>query len=266
MRAYHQLVDAEPRVLDDPIVLALLGEETLDRVRDARERFEHPLARGLRAHVVLRSRYAEDALREAIAHGVEQYVLLGAGLDTFAYRQPDWARAIAIIEVDHPASQAAKRARLAAAGVAIPANARFAGVDFERESLADGLRRCGVDATKPTFFSWLGVTMYLTRDAIEAVLHTVATFPPGSEIVLTFAQPRAPSDTGRENPLAVGAASVGEPWLSYFTPGEMEATLRAAGFSEVAFLSRVDAVRRYFLRRRDGLEAPKRVSIARASL
>lgn len=264
MRAYHQLFDAEPRVLDDPIVLRLIGDEAIERVRAERGRFDEPLARGLRAHVVLRSRFAEDSLRDAIAHGIEQYVLLGAGMDTFAYRQPAWARDIEIIEVDHPASQAAKRAQLAAAGIGIPRNVRHAGIDFEHESLADGLRRCGVEFTKRTFFSWLGVTMYLTREAIEAVLRTVASFPRGSEIVLTFAQPRDEREGGAALPEA--AAAAGEPWLSYFTPEEMDALLRATGFSHVEFLTREESVRRYFGDRADGLPAPRRVSIARAVL
>lgn len=264
MRAYHQLFDAEPRVLDDPVVLRFIGDEGIARVRAERERFEQPLARGLRAHVVLRSRFAEDSLREAVERGVEQFGLLGAGLDTFAYRQPAWARAIDIIEVDHPASQTAKRERLVAAGVELPANVRFAGIDFEHESLADGLRRCGVDFTKRTFFSWLGVTMYLTREAIESVLRTVAGFPHGSEIVLTFAQPREPGPAGAA--LSEAAAAAGEPWLSYFTPDEMTALLHDAGFTRVVLLSRDEAERRYFGDRADGLEAPRRVSIARATV
>lgn len=264
MRAYHQLFDPEPRVLDDPIVLRLLGEDGIARVRAERERFEHPLARGLRAHVVLRSRFAEDSLRDAVARGIEQYVLLGAGMDTFAYRQPEWARSIEIIEVDHPASQTVKREQLAAAGIDISENVHYAGIDFEHESLADGLRRCGVDFTKRTFFSWLGVTMYLTREAIEAVLRTVAAFPRGSEIVLTFAQPRDEREGGAK--FSDAAASVGEPWLSYFTPAEIDVLLRATGFAEVEFLTREESVRRYFGDRPDGLPAPRRVSIARATL
>src|SRR5262249_31856182 len=161
-------------------------------------------------------------LAQAAAAGIRQYILLGAGLDTFAYRQPAWASALAVVEVDQPASQKDKRAALAAAKILVPSNVRYADVDFERETLAAGLERSGVAMDAPTFFSWLGMTMYLTRDAIEAVLRTVVSFPSGSTIVLTFAQPRAEDDRARAE-LAQGAAAVGEPWLSYFTPEEIEA-------------------------------------------
>ena len=240
----------------------MLGPDAERAVRDEPGRFQSPPARALRSHVVLRSRFAEDSLHDAVTRGATQYVLLGAGLDTFAYRQPAWARAIEIVEVDHPASQADKRERLGAAGIEIPGNVRYADIDFERETLAEGLLRSGIAFDQPTFFSWLGVTMYLTREAIDAVLKTVASFPRGSEIVLTFAQPPAPGDD--MSSLAARAAHVGEPWISYFTPEELEAVLRGHGFPEVFFLIREEAFTRYYDGRQDGLEPPSRVSIARA--
>jgi methyltransferase (TIGR00027 family) len=265
LRAAHLVLDDEPPVLNDTVVARLLGGDVEAHLRARADEFQTPILRGLRSHVVLRSRFAEDALMDAVADGAEQYVLLGAGGDTFAYRQPPWARRLAIVEVDHPASQAAKCAALAAAGIEVPPNVRFADVDFERETLAHGLARCGVDTAKRTFFSWLGVTMYLTRDAIEATLRTVLSFPKRSEIVFTFAQPN-PDTTSAGAKLAESAASVGEPWISYFTPEEVEAMLRSLGFSDARFLSHEEAERRYYANRTDGFEVPRRVSIVTASV
>lgn len=265
LRAAHQLIDAKPPILDDPVIVKLLGPEIEARIRSETVDNDPPLARGLRSHVVLRSRYAEDALRDGVSRGVRQYVLLGAGFDTFAYRQPEWARALTIVEVDQPWSQAEKRKLLESGGVTVPSNVRFADVDFEKETLAEGLRRCDVDFTQPTFFSWLGVTMYLTREAIDSVLATVASFPKGSEIVLTFAQPPEPDDpSGRF--FAERAAMLGEPWISYFSTEELEAVLRSHGFSDVEFLTRDAAIRQYYADRQDDLLPPRRVSIVSATV
>ena len=143
----------------------------------------------MRTHVVLRSRFTEDRLAEAASRGITQYVILGAGFDTFAYRQLVWAKALKIFKVDQPATQAQKQLRLEQAGMELPPNLSFAGINFEHESLRDGPLRNGVSLTEPSFFSWLGVTMYLKEDAIDAVLWTIAQFPPESEIAFTFAQP-----------------------------------------------------------------------------
>jgi methyltransferase (TIGR00027 family) len=265
LRAAHQLIDDAPPILDDPVILRLLGPETEPHIRSDFERYQSPPARGLRSHIVLRSRIAEDALRDAVARGIVQYVLLGAGLDTFAYRQPSWAAALEIIEVDQPSSQADKRSLLDAADIRIPGNVRYADVDFEHETLAEGLRRCGVGFDRPTFFSWLGVTMYLTREAIDGILATVASFPKGSEIVLTFVPPPRPDDeAGRF--IAERAAALGEPWLSYFEPAEIDAVLRAHGFSDVRFFTREMVIRRYYADRRDDLPPPRRVSIVSATV
>jgi methyltransferase (TIGR00027 family) len=259
LRAAHLIVDGKPPVLNDTVIARLLGGDIEAHLRAHVDDLQTPPTRGLRSHVVLRSRFAEDTLMDAVADGAEQYVLLGAGLDTFAYRQPSWARGLTVVEVDHPASQAAKRAALAAAGIEIPPNVRFADVDFERETLAHGLARCGVHTTKRTFFSWLGVTMYLTREAIEATLRTVLSFPKRSGIVFTYAHAESAASK-----LAEGSASAGEPWVSYFTPEEVEAMLRSLGFSDTSFLSREEAVRRYYANRTDGFDAPPRVTIVSA--
>jgi methyltransferase (TIGR00027 family) len=262
LRAVHQLFDAEPRILDDPVAARLLEPATRSRLGEPPSRDRTPEARALRAHVVLRSRFAEDRLAVAVQRGVTQYVILGAGFDTFAFRQPEWARALRIVEVDRSETQALKRSRLAVAEVATPANVSFASVDFERESLRDGLSRSGVSLAEPTFFSWLGVTMYLDEDAIDAVLRTVASFPEGSEIVLTFAERATAVDVTSDSPspLARRVASVGEPFVSYFEPAALAAKLRGAGFADVGFLSPASAATRYF-EGRSNLPVPRRTGI-----
>jgi methyltransferase (TIGR00027 family) len=262
LRAAHQLLDAQPRILDDPVALPLLGPAALQRINDSMDQYRTPEMLALRAHVVLRARFAEDRLAAAVLRGIKQYIILGAGFDTFALRQPPWARALKILEVDHPGTQAMKRSCLAAADLAMPENAGFASIDLEQESLHDGLLKHHVLVDEPTFFSWLGVTMYLKEDAIDAVLRSVATFPAGSEIVLTFASP--PDDS--PSSLARRAASLGEPWLSYFEPEMLEARLRSAGFPKVEFLSPAEVEARYFRQRPADLPVPKRTNILSALL
>ena len=264
LRAAHQIVDDAPRILDDPVIVSLLGADAAQLLREHPERVQTRGARGLRSHVVLRSRYAEDELHAAVERGVRQYVVLGAGLDTFAYRQPGWAAPLRIFEIDQPASQRSKRELLDAARVAVPPNVSLVPVDFQTESLENGLRRGGVDFAAPTFFSWLGVTMYLTRDAVEAVFRTIAAFPRLSEVVFTFASRR--DEPQQASALAERAAELGEPWLSYFEPAELEELLMRLGFSRVSFLTPDEAATRYFNGRSDALPAPRRISIGSATV
>ncbi|MEO7085701.1 MAG: class I SAM-dependent methyltransferase, partial [Gemmatimonadaceae bacterium] len=235
MRAAHMVLDGEPKILNDTVVPRLMGATAVESLKTRAVEFDSDAARGLRTHVILRSRFAEDRLAEAVAdRRIEQCINLGAGGDTFAYRQPEWAKGICVTEVDHPASQAGKRERLAAAGFAIPPNVSYAPIDLETSTLRDGLIANRVDLTVPTVFSWLGVTMYLTEAAIDEVLHTIIGFPSGTEVVLTFARRKRPARDGVGGPsLAERAASIGEPWLSYFEPDEIDAKLRAFGFSDV---------------------------------
>ncbi|MEN6475655.1 MAG: class I SAM-dependent methyltransferase [Syntrophaceae bacterium] len=262
LRAAHQLFETQPRILDDPFALSLLGPSALQRIKDTADQYQTSERLALRAHVVLRSRFAEDRLAAAVLRGITQYVILGAGFDTFALRQPPWAQTLKIFEVDHPGTQAMKRSHLAEAGLAMPQNAAFANIDFEHESLLDGLLRYHVSMDEPTFFSWLGVTMYLKEDAIDAVLRSVAKFPAGSEIVLTFVQP--PGDS--PSPLAQRTASLGEPWVSYFEPDALEIKLRGIGFSKLEFLSPAEAEERYFRQRPRELPGPKQTNILCAVL
>jgi methyltransferase (TIGR00027 family) len=257
MRAAHQLLDPPPRILEDPAALAVLGADAGQRIRESEERWQSPEGQALRAHMVLRSRFAEDRLAAAVGRGVMQYVILGAGFDTFALRQPPWAQRLRILEVDHAGTQELKRSHLAAAGLVMPSNAGFATIDFERESLRDGLLRHGIEPSTRTFFSWLGVTMYLPKDAIDAVLRSVAQFAEGSEIVLTFA-----SASNTPQVIAERAALVGEPWLTFFEPAQMCDELRAAGFTAVDLLTPAAAGERYF--RGSSLPTPQRTTIVAA--
>jgi methyltransferase (TIGR00027 family) len=263
LRAAHQLVDDEPRILHDPIAPRLLGERGRQAIADRRAELFTPGALGLRAHVLLRSRFAEDQLASAVASGIRQYVILGAGLDTFSYRQPEWARSadpvLSIFEVDQPASQQVKRDRVAAADIQIPPNLTYAAIDFEREPLLEGLGRTGVDLHRPAFFSWLGVSMYLRREAVDA-LRAVAAFPSSTQLVFTYAQPR-----GTGPSIADRAAEVGEPWLSFFEPAELEQLLRSASFSTVSFLDAATAAT-YFANRTDSLAAPRSVRLVSATV
>jgi methyltransferase (TIGR00027 family) len=267
LRAAHQLLDNEPRVLDDAVAVRLLGPTAIDGIRGRLDQVQSPAARALRSHVVLRSRYAEDRLAEAVRRGVRQYVILGAGLDTFAYRQPDWAAQLRIFEVDQPASQAAKRAALAAAGLDIPANVTFVSIDFETESLRDALQSAGFDAGAPAFISWLGVMVYLAEAAADEVFRFVAALPAQTEIVFTFA-PRVsdrPDDDAASAPSAgARAEALGEPWRTFVDPEQLLDKLRRFGFSTVSLLTPAEADERYFRGREDGLPPPRHATIGSA--
>jgi methyltransferase (TIGR00027 family) len=258
LRAIHQLRDGSPKILDDAVAAALVGPEALERALATPDAFQTEAMLALRAHVVLRSRFAEDCIAAAVGRGIRQLVVLGAGFDSFAYRQPAWAAPLRIFEVDHPESQRLKRERLAAAAVPLPANLTYVPADFARHSLREILAASPLDFSAPAFFSCLGVLVYLDRAAIEALFRTVAAFPAGSELVVTF------TSSERATGSAQRAADWGEPWLSRLQPDELRAELLRCGFASVEFLDPEEAERRYFAERSDGLLAPPRVSIARA--
>src|ERR1700678_2018414 len=184
-RAAHQLLD-EPRVFDDPLAVAIADGES-----ERPPRAEQPFSRALRAFLAVRSRYAEDQLAQAVERGIRQYVVLGAGLDTFAYRNPFQSAGLHVFEVDHPATQEWKRAQLRDAGIAIPEEMTFAAVDFERQSLEAGLLAAGFDQRQSAFFSWLGVTPYLSRPAFDATVEFIASLPAGSGVGFDFAIERS---------------------------------------------------------------------------
>jgi methyltransferase (TIGR00027 family) len=246
-RAAHQLLDDVPRVFDDPFALRILGASGAAALRSELARYRTESSRGTRAFLVMRSRFAEDELARAVQRGVRQYVVLGAGLDTFALRNPHGPD-LRVFEVDHPATQRWKRERLHEAGVA--PDAACAPVDFEHESLAPALRAAGFDLRAPAFFSWLGGTLYLACEAVLRTLREVAgSCAAGTEIVFDFglspASLSAPARRAREGAAAL-AVSAGEPWRSHFDPEELLAALRAMGFSRARHIDATEANARYF--------------------
>jgi methyltransferase (TIGR00027 family) len=260
MRALHQTLDDEPKILEDPISPRLVDQHS-DFYQSRLKLLELlPAATRLRlkATFVMRSRFAEDCLAEAVTNGLRQYVILGAGLDTFAFRQPSWGNSLRIFEVDHPATQQWKRRRLAEAVVSVPDNVCFVPIDFEKTSLVTALSQAGLDLKSPVFFSMLGVSQYLTEDAFDQSLRFVLSTPAGSEIVFSFVAADAvlpADDVTLVNAFAAQFAAVGEPWLLRFVPEQLIAKLTMMGFSQVFPLAPEEANQRYFQARGDGLAA-----------
>ena len=251
-RAAHQLLD-DPRVLDDPLALRIIGTEAAEELQTNPK--EHPaFARAFRAFMAARSRYAEDELARSVERGVAQYVVLGAGLDTFAYRNPH--PRLRVFEVDHPATQAWKHEHLQAADISIPPSLIFVPIDFERQTLADGLGQTGFNLKAAAFFSWLGVTPYLTRDACMTTLTFIAKMPAGSGIVFDFAVDPALLNAGQRQALAAlseRVARYGEPFQLFFDPGKLQDELKSLGFHRTEFLQGKEINARYFKDRADGL-------------
>jgi methyltransferase (TIGR00027 family) len=253
LRAAHQLLD-QPRVLDDAIALRLVGPAGEARLRANLPALDTPARRHLRAFMAARSRHAEEELRDACARGVRQYVVLGAGLDSFAYRNP--FPGLRVFEVDHPDTQAWKRGRLAEVGIAPPASLTFVAVDLERARLAPALAAGGFDIAAPACVAWLGVTPYLTREAIFGILADLSHLAPGSAVVFEYLVPRSEVSTRIQAGVAAMAARAsarGEPWLSSFAPAELAGELTRLGFAPVEDLGPDEIVTRYFAGRTDGL-------------
>lgn len=254
-RAAHQLLD-HPRIFDDPLAFAILEPADAAEVRANPQRYDETDGmRVLRTFLAVRSRLAEDLLAESVAAGVTQYVVLGAGLDTFAYRNP--FSQVRVFEVDFPATQAWKRERLAQSGIAVPGNATFAPCDFTTQSIGDALRAAGLDATRPTFCSWLGVTMYLERSAVLATIAALVPFigAPGG-LVFDFAAPAtglSPEQARRRQVLAERVARAGEPFRSSFEPGELASAAKTLGCRDVVRYAQAELEARYLAARADGL-------------
>jgi methyltransferase (TIGR00027 family) len=254
-RAAHQFLDV-PKVFDDPLALRILGDKATGELRSNIKSFQDSASRSLRAFIVARSRFAEDELASAVARGASQYVILGAGLDTFAYRNPYSESVLRVFEVDHPATQSWKQRLLAEAGIAIPSSVTYAPVDFEHQTLADGLAQAGIDSRKITFFSWLGVTPYLTRDAVMSTFAYIASTPAGGAVVFDYAVPRSSLNLiGRLafDALARRVAAAGEPFQTFFDPLELAAELQSMGFRHLEDLDASEINSRYFKNRADGL-------------
>jgi methyltransferase (TIGR00027 family) len=256
-RAMHVEVDAPPHVLEDEIGLQLAAPDEGWRERpDMDPRFTRPF----RASIVGRARFIEDLVVQEVGHGVDQYVILGAGIDTFAQRRPPVASGVRVFEIDRPSPQAWKRQRLIDLGFGAPSFLRFVPVDFEAgESWRQALVAAGFDPTRPAVVSSAGVSMYLTRDANAATLREVAAFAKGSTLAMTFLLPLELASPevrpGLERAMH-GARTSGTPFISFFTPTEMLKLARKAGFRQAEHVSAATLAERYFSDRTDGLRPP----------
>lgn len=256
-RALHVEADPPPHVLEDKIGLQLLAPDQDWRSRgDMDPQFTRPF----RASIVARARFIEDLVVEQAGRGLGQYVILGAGLDSFAQRRPEIASRLKVFEIDQPSPQAWKRQRLIELGFGIPGWLRFVPVDFEAGgSWRDGLAAAGFDDSKPAIVVSTGVSMYLTREANAATLQQVAALAPGSTLAMTFLLPLELADPEVRPGLEMaerGARASGTPFLSFFAPPEILALARASGFGEARHVSAADLTRRYFAGRTDGLRPP----------
>ncbi len=256
-RALHVVADPAPHVLEDELGLRLLAPEDDWRSRpDMDVRFTRPF----RAAIVARARFVEDLVLEQAARGVEQYVILGAGLDTFAQRRPESASRVVVFEVDRPGPQAWKRRRLVELGLGVPSSLRLVPVDFEAgDAWWERLAAPGFDATRPAVVASAGVSMYLSKGAITATLRRAATLASGSTLVMTFMLPidRVSPEVRAGMARAMeGARASGTPFASFFTPEEMLALAREAGFRDVEHVSSGAMGERYFAGRTDGLRPP----------
>jgi len=275
-RAAHLIVDGEPAIFADTLAGAMLGERAEEFLAYHRAYGAHPVLAGARAQVTCRSRYTEDQLVRAVQGGIGQYVILGAGLDTFAYRSP-LARRVRVFEVDHPATQEWKRrARLApevpGSVTSVPADGgpgsvTFVPLDLLGGSLGDGLGRAGFDFGAPAFVSWLGVTMYLDRGAVERTAALLGGLAPGSELVVDYMLPAGLRDAdGDSYAEQVGQASAerGEPWVSLFGPDEMAALLGGCGFGAARDVGQREMIPGGLWDRADGLRPVELSRIAHA--
>ena len=255
-RALHVLADAPPPVLDDTVGLRLVDPAPGWRDRPDMSAFTRPF----RASIVARARYIEDLATAMAAKGVGQYVILGAGLDTFAQRRPEVASRMTVFEVDRPGPQEWKRRRLVELGYGVPESLKLVPVDFEGgDAWMDRLAAAGFDANKPALVASTGVSMYLTHEAIAATLRQTSALARGSIFVMSFLLPLEMADPevrpGMER-AAAGAKANGTPFISFFKPEEMLALARDCGFKAPRHVSADDLAKRYFAGRSDGLRPP----------
>jgi methyltransferase (TIGR00027 family) len=252
-RAVHRQ-EPRPWVINDFLAAGLAGQEGMALAEWLRAKLPRPYLLAFSRWVCVRARFAEDVVEQAAATGVGQYVILGAGLDSFAYRRHDLLGRLRVFEVDHPATQQWKQRRLAELGVAGPPGLVFAPVDFERQTLREGLEKAGFDFRQLAVFSWVGVTMYLTLAAIDATLATLARCRAGTRVVLTYNQPQD-AMAGMTAQIAAAfagiAAEMGEPFVTRFLPAEMAHLLHRHGFGELIDFGPEQAHAAYFQGRTD---------------
>lgn len=251
LRAHHCHFAPEPKILKDTTALPLSGMADLDAVKDykngvieffsglsCRETAES-FVQQITDSVCMRSRLVEERLTKARTQGLEQLVILGAGLDSTAYRCADQLDGLPVFEIDHPATQHWKKTRLTECKINLPDNLKFVGFDFENQTLAEALEAGGVRSNAVTMFTWLGVQMYLTPATVQATLAVLGKFPPGSQLIMDFAMPDATHpDEQLQDPVGElnrVVSEMGEPFESTYTEQELETCLKEAGFSDVSF-------------------------------
>jgi methyltransferase (TIGR00027 family) len=265
-RAAHLIVDGEPVIFADGLAATLLGERADEFISYHQAHGTHLVLSCARAQVLCRSRFTEDHLAACVRDCVSQYVILGAGLDSFAYRTES---AVRIFEADHPATQQWKRGQLAAAGISVPDSVSFVAMDFERDQLAGRLRQAGFDPSRPALVSWLGVTMYLTQAAISQTLAEIGGFAPGTQLVTDYMLPAAlRDDTGNAYAglVAPAAAERGEPWLTFLAPDDMSILLEEHGFGAVEHVQQRDSIPAVLWDRTDSLRPADLSVLARATV
>ena len=289
MRAYHAAHD-HPKIFDDFLAHHLITKEEYGeseaRHRKAFQKFDPERAAtysderlalahwmqnaGAPAIVLARARYAEDHLEKAVREGVRQYVILGAGMDTFALRRPDLVKHLQVFEVDHPATQAHKRQRLVNASRRLPAQLHFVPVDFSQENLAEALKRSAYDPQAPSFFSWLGVTYYLSREALFATFSAIAgVAPPGSTVIFDYLDTEAfiPERVARRVSIMIEIVKrVGEPMITGFDPGTLADELEQVGLRLNEDLGPADIQGRFFEGRQDGYHACEHARFAKVEV
>jgi methyltransferase (TIGR00027 family) len=279
MRAAHRLLDEAPWIFVDDMAMALNGLKNEAELRAKLVSVEEQVTAfggstvaktfiyASRLGLALRARFAEDVLADAMRRGVSQYVLLGAGFDSFAYCRHDPTSGLRVYEVDHPATQREKVARLQQLGVSIPVSTTFVSMDFAHDRLLDALCSHGFQREQPAVFCWLGVTWYLPDEAIDRVLRDVAGAAPGSELVLDYILPeRLLEDEQRQllKTLERMAVSFGEPAGNSFDPPRMAARLKAHNFSSLMDIGAEEGNARYLGGRSDGLRIPEFLHVLRA--
>ncbi len=254
-RAAHLIVDEDPRIFSDPLAATLLGERAEELLAYHRNHPTHPILAAARAQVTCRSRFTEDVLAAAVARGTDQYVVLGAGLDTFAHRSP-LAAGVHVFEVDHPGTQAWKRRALSSLPEITPGQVTWVPADLEKDSLPQVLHEAGFDPSRPAVVSWLGVTMYLTAAALARTLRALGGLAVGTELVADYMLP-AEMRNDAANAYVDGVAPVsaqgGEPWLTFLTPEGMSDMLRRSGFGSISHRRQHDAIDPALWRRTDAL-------------
>jgi methyltransferase (TIGR00027 family) len=263
-RAAHLIVDDEPVIFADTVARAMLGERAEEFIGYHRAHGTHPVLSAARAQVTCRSRYTEESLGRAIRRGIGQYVILGAGLDSFAHRRGTAADRVRVFEIDHPATQEWKRRVLP-----VPENVVFVPADLAADSLGDLLRLAGFDFASAAFVSWLGVTMYLDAGAIGQTLSEIGGFAPGTEIVVDYMLPEELRDAaGSYYAGQIGQVSAerGEPWLSFFGPQDMAGLLRRHGFEPVRDVRQREMIPAAAWQRPDSLRPAELSHVAHATI